>query len=370
MVYTGYFWDLTYNEDANVLAIFEFQTMKPDEQLLVDLFSFLINKGLKILLITPFVYEYTIDVALEDLVEDMTYYDSMYCNINEYSLFLRHSFKSMINNFGGFQDNTTLLVDGRYAGITSSLTEYNLGELCYNAPTLRRIINYISFGYTTDDELIFEEELFRDLWQLYYETFFAQFESELPDYFSDSSVPLADFYNVWLDMKQEQGSFSESDIAQYTQNYAMAFEEYYTDLAEQLRNNNIHVLLNVDDNKYVDVLSASPSELIINNYSDVFNATPGIDHLFALAIWPWASDYRSLLGNIYYNLSTIQNTYSSDITHFPVYLWSDEEIPLTEDGLPVITLEDMREENVYPKVDEELLESEFIRKVLALLYAE
>ena len=62
-----------------------------------------------------------------------------------------------------------------------------------------------------------------------------------------------------------------------------------------------------------------------------------------------------------------------NITRDPVFLWSDEEIPLIN-GIPVFTAAYMRAQNGddarYPKVDDELLDSEFLEKVLALLYAE
>ena len=59
-----------------------------------------------------------------------------------------------------------------------------------------------------------------------------------------------------------------------------------------------------------------------------------------------------------------------NITNDPVFLWSDEEIPLI-DGIPVFTAAYMRAQNGddarYPKVDEELLTSELLDKVLELL---
>lgn len=372
LVFTGHFWELTCNEDANVLAIFEFKTMKPDRLILLNLFNFLIRKGVKVMLLTPFIEEYAIEEEAEIVNPD--YYDSMYCNIDEYSLFLRNSFDYMIDNCGGFQNDTTLLVDGRYAGITSSLTEYNLGELCYNSPTLRRIVNYIKFGYTTEDELIFEEDLFRDLWQLYYDTYFDPFISELPDYFSDLSVSMDDFYGTWLAMKANPERLNQESVAQYNQNYEQEFEEYYTGLAEELYGNNIHILLNVESNKYVDLLATLPTALTITNYVGVFNATPDIEYLFALAIWPWLTEYRALLGDIYDHLANIYNDYSSNITQLPIFLWSDEEIPLDPNGLPVITAARLREMTgcnlIFPIEEGEILDSEFLSKLYALLSIE
>lgn len=372
LVFTGHFWELICNEDANVLAIFEFKTMKPDRVVLLNLFNFLIDRGVKIMLLSPYVYEYTIDEETE--INNVDYYDSMYCNIDEYTLFLRNSFLVMMDDFQGFQENTTLLVDGRFAGITSALTEYNLGELCYDSPTLRRIINYIKFGYTTEDELIFEEDLFKDLWQLYYDTYFAPNSGELPDYFADLSVSLEAFYGAWSEMKSNPEELDETMVAQYNQNYAMLFEEYYTGLAEGLYNNNIHILLNVESNKYVDLLATLPTTLTITNYVGVFNATPNIDYLFALAIWPWLTEYRALLGDIYDHLAIIYNDYSSNITQFPIFLWSDEEIPLDQNGLPVITAARLREMTgcnlIFPIEEGEILDSEFLSKLYALLSIE
>lgn len=372
LVFTGHFWELICNEDANVLAIFEFKTMKPDQTILLNLFNFLIDRGVKVMLLTPFIAEYTIDEELETSYEG--YYALMYCNIDEYTLFLRNSFLAMMDNFQGFQENTTLLVDGRFAGITSALTEYNLGELCYDSPTLRRIVNYIKFGYTTDNELIFEEELFKDLWQLYYDTYFAPYDGELPDYFADLSVSLVAFYEAWSEMKSDPEELDEAMVAQYSQNYAMIFEEYYTELAEELYGNNIHILLNVESNKYVDLLATLPTALTITNYVGVFNATQDIDYLFALAIWPWLTEYRGLLGDIYNNLTNIYNNYSSNITQFPIFVWSEEEIPLDPNGLPIMIKEYLREITgcniCYPIEEEDFIEDVFWDKFYDLLSIE
>ena len=60
----------------------------------------------------------------------------------------------------------------------------------------------------------------------------------------------------------------------------------------------------------------------------------------------------------------------SNSTQYPLYLFSDEELPLV-DGIPVFTAAYMRAQNGddarYPKVDEELLTSELLDKVLELL---
>ena len=239
---------------------------------------------------------------------------------------------------------------------------------------MRRIINYIKFGYTTEDELIFEEDLFKDLWQLYYDTYFAQYDGELPDYFADLSVSMEAFYEAWLDMNANQERLSQVAVAQYNQNYEQAFEEYYTELAEELYGNNIHILLNVESNKYVDLLATLPTALTITNYVGVFNATPNIDYLFALAIWPWLTEYRGLLGDIYNNLTNIYNIYSSNIMQLPIFIWSDEEIPLEPNGLPVMIKEYLREITgcniCYPILEEDSIEDVFWDKFYDLLSIE
>lgn len=367
MVFSGYFWELTYVEDANVLAIFEFKTMKPDQQVLENLFSCLMEHGVKVMFISCYLEDYSFSYG----INDSNCYESMYCNADQYAFFLRHSFRSMIFDYYGFQNNTTLLVDGRYAGINSSQTEYNLGELCYYSPILRRIVNYSRFGYAEDDELYFEEDLFKDVWLLYYNTYFAPFVSALPDYFSNLDVSMDEFYQAWFYMRENQEQLSAEDIEQYNEEYAMAFDAYYAEIASDLESNNIHILLNVESNIYVDILSSSPSEFTMNNYTDIFNITPGIDYLFALAIWPWSPEYSGLFADIVDNLSNIENNYSSNITEFPIYLWSDEEIPFDLDGIPVFTAEYLwgyfGAEYRFPQADEGSLDDEFLGKLYSLL---
>ena len=201
----------------------------------------------------------------------------------------------MIDDHYGFQNNTTLLVDGRYAGINGSLDEYNLGQICCYSSILRRIVNYSKFGCTEDDELYFEEDLFRDLLTIYKRAYFEPLGLDLPDYFSDLGSSMEDFYQAWLYMRENQDQLSETDIEQYNEDYVMAFNEHYSVIATELESNNIHILLNVESNKYVDILSSSPSEFAMNSYIDLFNSIPEIDYLFALAIWPWFSEYSGLI---------------------------------------------------------------------------
>lgn len=380
MVYTGYFWDLTQFDDVNLVAIFEFKTMKPDERVLVNLFNLLINNDVKVMLISSYINEYTLDGIV---TTTPPYFQSLYANVDLFSHFLRESFKHMIacvlsNDSGGLRDNTALLVDGRYAGIYMPLEEYNLGELCYQSPAFRRIVQYSKFGWEDAAEAIFEETLFVELWELYKVTYFEPLGyNDVPDYFVDLDNPIDDEYTQAWQAVYENGSvntsLTESIKAYYNEQYEMIFEEYYADLALDLALSNIHILLNVEDDKYVDIVFSSSADLELDNYILLFEFVPGINYIFALAIWPWSTEYSGLLENITNNLPIIQNSYSNVLDEFPIYLWSDEEIPYDPYGLPVYTIDNFYDSETgcirFPKADEADLSNEFLEKLLALFAA-
>lgn len=353
LVYSGYFWGFDNTDYYTTVAIIEIKTFMPDESVLVALFQCLQAQNVRVMFINPHIDEYSLDVQ------------AMSCSLDMYDLFLKSSFESMMGEGDSIQDGTTLLIDGRFIGFYPQTDDYGLESACFNSRVLRRIMYYLSSEF---DASFFELGLYEEIWEYYSNTFYE--EAGIEDL--NFGATMDEYLEAWRKIEDKQISVSDEAMEEYMYNFKRVVGKYYRVLADILKEKNIHILVYVDGNKYIELFGSPDEEFnygeyaeyVFDDYGDVFDAFPDTQFIAAMMIDPCYTDFYDLLYNIYFNLPQIREQYNLKIEELFVFVWFEGEINLGSGGLPVkiaVNSKSLTDEDA-----EEMLDEEFIQKLYEL----
>lgn len=362
MLYSGYFWG--FYDHSKTAVILELKTMKPPQSLLENLIACFEAQGCKVWLITPY-YSFFELLELNGL-EGVPY--------DEYTLFLQDAALGMFSDNGQIRDKTTLFMDGRIAGlyeIPESPETYDILDICMNQKGFARLLNYIYNGliFSMNEEQIisrvffdeenFEKSLYIELW----DNFANRYGLSL-NYFNDEEININNYIDEWRRIYSDEngGPIANNYYYDYDENLLMDFydenENYYQCIINYLFNKNIHIIANVDGPTYIDLLNwinitdVAPltytftNALAFNNiYQTILypNGEPyAIEYVYGMGISNLKPPFHNFLRSCEYGWSVIMEEYNI-LNDFTCFLFVNEPIDESADGLPVYLNSQMRE---------------------------
>ncbi len=359
MVYTGYFWRFDGSPSSNV-AVVELKMPGYDDELIEALVGCFQAQQCKVLLICGF------DTPAYDTADEF-----IRCDVaNEYWFI-----EDMLRDVRGDLSDEwlgTVFLDDRFAlgaegGVFSKAYAYS--------PFLRRLLFGLQYGVGAAVD--YEEEFYSILWGYYKITCFDEFGVTL-DYF-EGDTDIYDYIQAWEEMDKESSADKDGRPA-----FREGFDEFLTesdelegwitdeDGCQSVWKNSVSHLYayagyskEEDASVFYDLLDNSVNEEgelraarhVWETYADIQPALNASGPMFAAGIWSLPSPLYNFWDGIQNWLETVE-TEPGEEPYFPVYIWEDDPINWTEDGLEIISDSMLREEyerqEEYSK--EELLE--------------
>ncbi len=355
LLYTGYFW--RFYGSFNVMVIIEVKSFALDQQTLNDLYFCLSEQKCGIMLISPYI----------DYGIFMNHY--VQCAPDAYSEFLKKPFSVYFkqNDTTEIQDNTTFLLDERLIGIYEALPEYDFDSLI-RFPELRRLYNYFAFGVNDEDIAGFEEYLYAELWEYYYENYLKDINYNGTNEYKDATMenlvttwenkseelgePYGNMWgNYWEYPDEEYQAFSKETYRYYYLNQMNFFENF--------NSRHIHLIAHIDEENYVDLFDYDEYDnyhaklYTFENYFALFETIqPSVSEpLFVYAMSQWEMkaafyDFIKKTQDAIENGSHGSTGDSSDagssadefiwnITELPLFVWCKDQLQLGEGGIKI-----------------------------------
>lgn len=364
MLYSGYFWG--FDQSVNNIVIIEIKTIQPDASMLEELFECLQVQGCQVFFISPYQPEFG----------DLQYVDeSIPCNMDKFSRFLKNSVITMLDENDQLRNCTTIFLDGRFIGLTSVLASYDMAELCASSPVLRRLLLYMYYNCNTDMEIVFEEDLYKAMWQCYKRTYNIQL-----NYF-DGDTDINDYIDMWCAIDESNDDTMSNFRDYYGQEYNAYYEEqvgvYYETILTALRDKDIHILTHVDGTLYIDIMDDITNNLnaCSYNFSDYVDVFEEFDvetyYFYYIGIWQLEDEFYDLLLSI--QVVMLATEQYPNVSRYP-YIWVVD--PFIEGEGLVVRLEERMQEIVgtncegcpecveYPQ---EELDDMFIERLFSLI---
>ena len=368
LISSGYFWG--FDQSQQNIVIIEIKSFKIESPVLEMLLACLYNQGCEIMFISPY----------EPELQGLSFVNqSMPCNIDKYTRFLKYSIMSMLDEYGELGVGTTILIDGRFFGINGPMQSYDILDLCVESPTLRRMLLYMYYNCDTSSEVSFEEDLYPNVWQAYTVGYldtpgvelnyltdrsdvhlsintWEQFYDDIYPYLNEENIPVYDpedpasqeiiaEYNAYLNYLEREETYREDR--------ADAIRAFYKEIIEELQVKDVHLLAHVDNSLYVDLMftleenydhshvvttqnSPSPIYTFVNA-SDLFDWFDPLDHhIYSMGISRLKTSFTDFLKKVQQpNIITAHPTVS-DVT----YVWEDDDFIQSEHGLLAVLLEE------------------------------
>lgn len=335
LLYSGYFWG--FNRSVNNMVIIEIKSAMPDPVVLQNLFACLHEQGCKVFFISSYISE------LGDT--DITQYAdaSLLCNMDKYSRYLKNAVKGMLGDDGLLRDGTSVLMSGKFFGLQEVNEVPEFAVLCKNSPTLRRLLLNMYYNCDKYSEPIFEETLYKQLWQTFKSLFFggAGWDIDL-DYFSDPDM--STYIENWRYIEDRsmcspwEYYASQDEYQDFQTAFTTEIGVYYGNIADQLRDRDIHLLANVKASQYVDLLDYEPGSVIGYTFEDYENVygyfSFGTHYFYSMGITSLTKEFKKLLENIQIDMPA--GMYEN-VNRIP-YIWEDD--PIVWGGSLIMMLED------------------------------
>jgi hypothetical protein len=394
LIYSGYFWG--FNETTITTVIIEIKTMKPDQDLLEQLFKCIESQQRKVLFICPYIYSMGYDVGTGE-----GSFTAMPCNFDRYSVFIDHSIRYMNDaDVGNTLSPSTIFIDGRLFGLDSIQEEYNLLDY-WASSTVRRIFYDIAYNVIDDDseKPIPDGNIFEKLWTYYCKSDFIDSATGgcTLKYFDDFP-DIDDYIKMWEKIEQTVGYYGNGygysgsayeQLELFKEEMTNAFKgfvgEYYKELLVKYfsneNNEKIHILAHVAGNEYIDLTkyldsdnSTEDSLTDESNFfkADVYNFSTlneffdvaemnqfNLKNIYAIGIYRLKSDFYNFLKK----LQDYRDDFYMDL---PILLWRvDSCVEGEDDGLRVILDDEIINyyEDDFPFFDEDWLK-ELFKKTL------
>ncbi len=374
LLYSGYFWGFNcgMNDipiDYN-LAIIELKTIKPDAKTLENLFTVLRRQDCKVMFISPYIDEYG---SLGDI-------ETIKCNMDPYTAYLYYCVKSMMPE-SYFQGATTLLIDGRFFGIYGPMTDYDLPARCLEYAALERMLLYISQWCDSDKEMEFEKEIYKELWQYFYDNKMHEFGYNLT-YFDNKDTDIEQYITMWNSFCEQDSNFWRNfhynNSEEITKCYNEAGELYFANLIGNL-DSSITILAHVSGTRYLNIIDSvmdpisAPYEYTFTSYTEIFlddENKSRVDYFYSMGIWYLDGYFYEMLKDIEKaNLDAKQGpvgTVYGAVWH-PVYIWPVDEITWSDNGLKIATAEMLMESFGITPIKEADLKDEFYELLQGML---
>lgn len=335
LLYTGYFWRFT--NSTGVAVIIEIKSFELEQKVLDDLMYCLDQQNCGFMFIST--------KAKNDYYNVNSYCQ---CPPDAFSEFLKKPFNRYFynNNCNQILNNTTFLLDGRLVGIDGN-AGYNFMSLI-RSPELRRLYNYFAFGFNEAYTAAFEEGLYANLWEYYYENYLKEINADCQDYLQITDIGVLvqiwkekskeyeePYGNMWEDVSNEYVIFAEQTIVSYY------FEDTY--FFNEFESKNIHLISHADGDQYVDLLDFNEIddavEYTFESSLDLFNTIQpfGGEPLFvyAMARWEMKADFYDLIKEAQDAIREKPIGFIWNITKLHLFLWHDVPLIWGDDGVEV-----------------------------------
>lgn len=368
LIFSGYFWGFQSSENAdentfNHIAVIEIKTFKPSVATITNLVNCLTYQHVSVIFVSPFYEDYS----------DISGCFSTPCNFDRYTAHLRNSIRYMdyLDASNDGSDSTSVLLSNDFINeliLTSSV--FDIENIILSSPVLRRMLCYYYYGIDLDNGIKYEKEVYSGRWAELFELNLMQNRFSLTNYnFFDNDEyiieDISSFVDLWeymvsVDRNNTELFCNADDGSYYNDSYKSSMYNYYQKICISgfdvepgagetllpLVARNFFVYVQITGYYFIDLTVMEVRTLDgVKMHTITYDTTAACgprNRLYAWGTWQLNTDFYTILNDhrVDPNAEYINTTpigCNGDVISFQTFIFEEDPIEFTENGLPIIT---------------------------------